>query len=147
LQGITSSIQTQLGLRAASASPACSGNTTYATSSTVDFTNCTVSNFPLTTVFACAYITNNGAVSKSGNRGATITPNRNGVGVVTLTLGTAHPSGALYTVSAMAHVDNASDKPITCTIVKLPTTSAQFRIVTKDNTNVGVDCDFVVSVI
>jgi hypothetical protein len=101
----------------------------------------------LTTVFACAYITNNGAVSKSGNRGTTITPVRNGTGLVTLTLGTAHPSGAFYTVSAMAHVDNSSDKPITCTLVKLPTTSTSLRILFKDHTNTAVDCDFFVSVI
>jgi hypothetical protein len=147
LSGVTSSIQTQLGARATSASPVFSGNTTYATSATVDFTNCTVNNFPLTTVFACACITNNGAVSKSANRGATITPVRNGVGVVTLTLGSAHPAGVYYTVNAIAYVASSTSNPIICSVIKLPTTNTLYSILFKDHTNTAVDCDFLVSVV
>jgi hypothetical protein len=122
--GVTSSIQTQF-------------NTI----------NTTISN--LTTVYACAFITNNGTTATaSGPRGVTITPSRVGVGLVTLTLATAHPQGTLYTINATAYVvGSGNTNPIICTVIRLPTTSTQFRISTSDHTNTAVDTNFMVSVI
>jgi hypothetical protein len=149
IANLTSDAQSQITTlstdKANKASPIFSGNTTYGASSTVDFTNCTVSNFPLTTVFAGAFIGTSGTASNT--RGAIISPNRNGVGVVTVTLGTAHPAGVFYTVNAATCVTSSTSNPIICSVIKLPTTSTQFRLLFKDHTNTAVDCDFVVSVI
>jgi hypothetical protein len=73
----------------------------------------------LTTVYACAFITNNGAsVTVSNTRGVTITAARNGVGVVTVTLGTAHLAGVFYTVNAVAYMTSSTSNPIICSLIK-----------------------------
>jgi hypothetical protein len=109
--------------------------------------NIKVNDLPSVVAFACAFIANNGTVSVSNTRGVTITAARNTVGVVTLTLASAHPAGALYTINAIAYVASLSANPTICSVVKLPTTCTSFRTLTKDCTNTAVDCDFLVSVI
>jgi 16S rRNA processing protein RimM len=98
--------------------------------------------------FDPAFITNNGTTATASNtRGVVMTPTRNGVGLVTLTLASAHPAGIYYTINACAYVvSGGNTNPIICSVIRLPTTSTQFRILTKDHTNTAVDCDFMVSV-
>ena len=113
-----------------------------------DLTVSTINTLPPITAYACAFIANNGSTATASNtRGITITPTRNGVGVVTLTLPVAHPAGVFYTINANAYVTSSTSNPIICSVIKLPTTSTQFRILTKDHTNTAVDTYFVVSVI
>ena len=113
-----------------------------------DITVNTINNVQALPAFACAYIANNGTTATASNtRGVILTPTRNGTGVVTLTLSTAHPAGVYYTINAMAYVTSSASNPVICSLIKLPTTSTQFRVLTKDHTNTAVDCDFVVSVI
>jgi hypothetical protein len=101
----------------------------------------------LTTVYACAFIANNGTTASASNtRGVTISATRAGVGLVTLTLATAHPAGTLYTINATAYViGSGNTNAVICTVIRLPTTSTQFRIMTKDHTNTAVDTNFMVS--
>ena len=109
--------------------------------------NLKVNNLPAVSAYAVAYIANSGTVSVSNTRGVTITASRTGLGLVTLTLGSPHPAGAFYTINATPYVvSGVNTNPVMCSVIKLPTTSSQFRIMTKDYTNTAVDCDFMVSI-
>ena len=73
---------------------------------------------------------------------------RNGIGLVTLTMGTAHPSGVNYVINAIGTVTSATANGVVCSVVRtLPTTSTQFRIQVRDTSSTQVDTDFYIQVI
>ena len=139
LQGVTSSIQTQISAKANSASPALSGNTTYAASSTVDFTNCTVSNFPLITPFAIGYVSSTRAIS-NGKGPTGLTASRQALGYFKISWTNAYTTTGTYVVNTtILYTTNSLSS---CSVQKSTVATTSFYVACRDNTNTAFDVDF-----
>ena len=141
IANLTSDAQSQITTlrtdKANKASPVFSGNTTYGASSTVDFTNCTISNFPLTTPCAIGQVSSTEAIS-NGRGPAGLTSTRQTTGYFRISWTNAHT--ITYIVNATACPSTNAN--YSCMVQKFTIATTNFFVAVRDSSNVAQDVDF-----